>query len=58
VRSSCLSNVNVVMEYVVVLQGWRLMAPHFGSLVDSAIFPALTMKNKVWPVPGGVYLGV
>lgn len=26
--------------------GWRLMAPHFGSLVDSAIFPALTMKNK------------
>lgn len=44
------------MEYVVVLQGWRLMAPQFSSLVESAIFPALTMKNKVWSYPGDVPL--
>ncbi|XP_043710645.1 importin beta-like SAD2 [Telopea speciosissima] len=26
--------------------GWRLVSPHFSSLLDSAIFPALVMKEK------------
>lgn len=30
-----------------MLQGWRLMAPHFKNLIESAIFPTLTLKNKV-----------
>lgn len=28
-------------------QGWRLVSPHFSYLLDSAIFPALVMNEKV-----------
>jgi len=28
------------------LQGWRLVSPHFSSLLDSAIFPALALNEK------------
>jgi hypothetical protein len=26
--------------------GWRLVSPHFSSLLDSAIFPALALNEK------------
>jgi hypothetical protein len=29
------------------LQGWRLVSPHFSSLLDSAIFPVLALNEKV-----------
>ncbi|XP_058076603.1 uncharacterized protein LOC131225158 isoform X2 [Magnolia sinica] len=28
------------------VSGWRLVSPHFSSLMESAIFPALTMNQK------------
>jgi hypothetical protein len=28
-------------------QGWRLVSPHFTTLLESAIFPALVMNEKV-----------
>lgn len=29
------------------MQGWRLVSPHFTTLLESAIFPALVMNDKV-----------
>lgn len=37
---------DVVSNILETGPGWLLMAPHFKSLVENAIFPALTMKNK------------
>ncbi|KAG0600495.1 hypothetical protein M758_11G038800 [Ceratodon purpureus] len=37
---------DVVSNILETGPGWRLMAPHFRSLVENAIFPALTLKNK------------
>lgn len=40
--------VNFVMCFH-LKQGWRLVSPHFPDLIDSAIFPALVMNEKVKP---------
>jgi len=29
------------------MQGWRLVSPHFTTLLESAIFPALVLNEKV-----------
>ena len=39
--------------------GWRLLAPEFGSLVQSAVFPALCLRPRdleLWEEDGEEYL--
>lgn len=57
-RSTILSKLEFTSERIVSLAfdvisrvletgpGWRLVSPHFSSLLDSAIFPALIMNEK------------
>lgn len=39
----------ICFKYVIfqLTQGWRLVSPHFTTLLESAIFPALVMNEKV-----------
>ncbi|KAF6156526.1 hypothetical protein GIB67_011327 [Kingdonia uniflora] len=37
---------DVIARVVETGPGWRLVSPHFSSLIDSAIFPALVMNQK------------
>lgn len=46
-----LSSKNCVFHLITCLtfsQGWRFVSPHFSSLLDSAVFPALALNQKVF----------
>ncbi|VAH92253.1 unnamed protein product [Triticum turgidum subsp. durum] len=38
--------IRISKQSIHLLQGWRLVSPHFSSLMDSAIFPALALNEK------------
>nr|AAX96578.1 expressed protein [Oryza sativa Japonica Group]ABA95456.1 Importin-beta N-terminal domain containing protein, expressed [Oryza sativa Japonica Group] len=39
-------NQNIKSKHSFTCPGWRLVSPHFSSLLDSAIFPALALNEK------------
>uniref|UniRef100_A0A453HTK7 Importin N-terminal domain-containing protein n=1 Tax=Aegilops tauschii subsp. strangulata TaxID=200361 RepID=A0A453HTK7_AEGTS len=41
-----LRNQNIETKHSFKCKGWRLVSPHFSSLMDSAIFPALALNEK------------
>nr|XP_019702618.1 importin beta-like SAD2 isoform X2 [Elaeis guineensis] len=57
-QSTCIAKLDPLSERIVSLAfdvishiletgpGWRLVSPHFSSLLDSAIFPALALNQK------------